>query len=217
MNHVCLVVGLALTLAVGCSGDDNTGAPPSSDAAPDVELPHEAATTLDGADASVDPDACMRERVWTASSTGFTLHEDAGPPSAPGGDAGCAEGGVTFVFSVSAKTITERKCKDQAVVETTLVLTTVPADLLALLTPLQTSCTPGCSTDLADIHLTVQDGATDMRTFESTAYSLCGESGATAPIIRFADLRSLRIKLGALLAACDSDGGTGAPEGGSCM
>lgn len=215
-----LAGGLSLTLAIACSGSDKNDAPAVGalqDGAPEAEQPSDAATTGDGSDATVDPDACMREKVWTASSTGFTLHEDAGPPSAPSGDAGCSEGGVTFVFSSSAKTITERQCQGATVVESTLVLGAVPTDLLALLTPLQTSCTPGCSTGLSDLHLVVQDGAAAMRTFDSSAYSLCGDSSSTSPIVRFADLRSLRIRLGALLAACDADSGAALPEGGSCM
>jgi hypothetical protein len=216
MNHARLVAGLAVALAVGCSGNDKNEAPPPDlqDAAPDAELPHDAAT-IDSSEV-LDLDACMREKVWTASSTGLTLHEDAGPPSAPSGDAGCSEGGVTFVFSLSAKTLTERKCKDHAVVEIGLVLPAVPADLVALLTPLQTSCAPGCGTGLPDLHLVVQDGAAANRTFDSSAYASCVDSSATNPIIRFADLRSLRLKLGDLLAVCDSEGGAAAPEAGSC-
>jgi hypothetical protein len=119
------------------------------------------------------------------------------------------------VFSLTAKTLTERKCEGTAVVESTLTLAAIPADLLALLNPLQTSCAPGCGTGLPDIHFVVQDGA-DKRSFDSSAYSLCPDSGSMHPIIRYADLRSLRLKVESLLAVCDSDSGATSPEAGSC-
>ena len=202
---------------IGCSGDDKNDAPAGvqQDAAPEAAPEVDSASTADVVGVPVDLDACMRDKVWTTSSTGFTLHEDAGSPSAPSGDAGCSEGGTTLVFSLTAKTLTERKCKGAAVVESTLTLTAIPPDLLALLNPLQTSCTPGCGTGLPDIHFVVQDGA-EKRSFDSSAYSLCPDSGSTHPIIRFADLRSLRLKVESLLAVCDSDGGASSSEAGSC-
>jgi len=217
MNRIRLVACLALIPVIGCSGDDKNEAPSGvqQDAAHEATPEVDATSTADVASEPADLDACVRDKVWTTSSTGFTLHEDAGSPSAPNGDAGCSEGGVTFVFSLTAKTLTERKCKGAAVVESTLALNAIPPDLLALLNPLQTSCTPGCGTGLPDIHFVVQDGA-DKRAFDSSAYSLCPESGATHPIIRFADLRSIRLKVEGLLAVCDSDSGTTSSEAGSC-
>jgi len=217
MNRIHLAACLALVPVIGCSGDDKNEAPSAvqPDAAPEAAPEVDSSSTADVSSVPVDLDACMRDKVWTMSSTGFTLHEDAGSPSAPSGDAGCSEGGVTFVFSLTAKTLTERKCKGAAVVESALTLTAIPADLLALLNPLQTSCTPGCGTGLPDIHFVVQDGA-DKRSFDSSAYSLCPDAAATHPIIRFADLRSLSLKVEALVAVCDSDSGAASSEAGSC-
>jgi hypothetical protein len=216
MRGALVLLGLVSNGATGCSSSEG-GAPPatgSTDAAAEGgNISSDAAASPD-VGTQVDLDACMRERVWLESATSFTLHEDAGPPSSPGGDAGCTEGGVTFGFSLATKVLSERSCAGDAIIENKLTFTAVPPDLLALLTPLQTTCAPGCSTTpLLDLHLMVDDADAGKRAYESSAYASCAESGATGPIIRFADLRSLKIKMESLLAAC-SDGGM--PDGGRC-
>ncbi len=204
--RACALWGLA---QIGCTSTADPVGTPDATTAPD------ATSTLDVTNTA-------GEAVWTSASVGFSLRVSGGLPSPPLGGT-CDGNNHTYTYDHASGSLRHVGCEVRSLVNRAVVLDAAGrAALAAELAALRTTTTLGCGADYHDLVLTVSNGASAGRTYNSTYFAGCPGSPLPAPFIAGDALDRLDAVLRYTIETCAAgDAGprctavdAGAPDGG---